>query len=130
MEPTVMSVHPLIILKNENDSPEVVAAKERLLETMYTNPKLHQIALEEHGFLTANPDMRDAIENYSQIAADVGLNMNNNPMPVPKPKIAMIMTALYMNPDLITKFTNDPASLTLEEVMAVYAEYAEEGVGW
>jgi hypothetical protein len=130
MEPTVMSVHPLIILINEHDPPEVVAAKERLLETMYTNPKLHQIALEEHGFLTANPDMRDAVENYTQTADEIGLNMNNNPMPVPKPKIAMIMTALYMEPDLIAKFTADPDSLTLEEVMAVYAAYAEKGVGW
>jgi hypothetical protein len=130
LEPTVMSVHPLIILKNPADTPEIVAAKERLLEVMYTNPDLHRIALEEHGFLTANPAMRDAVENYVQTAADVGLNMNNNPMPVPKPKIAMIMTALYMDPDLLTKFTTDPTSLTLAEVMEVYAAYALKGVGW
>ena len=130
LEPTVMSVHPLIMLENEADSPQVMAAKERLLEVMYTNPELHRIALEEHGFLTANPDMRDAIENYSGMAAAVGLNMNNNPMPVPKPKLAMIMTALYMNPDLLVEFSTDPGSLTLEEVMSIYADYASKGVGW
>lgn len=130
MEPTVMSVHPLIILTNEEDTPEVVAAKERLLEVMYTNPELHRIALEEHGYLTANPDMRDAVENYADLAAEVGLNMSNNPMPIPKPKLAMIMTALYMEPDLLTDFTNNPNSLTLVEVMEVYAAYASKGVGW
>ena len=130
MEPTVMSVHPLIILANDEDTPEVVAAKDRLLEVMYANPELHRIALEEHGYLTANPDMRDAVEDYADLAAEVGLNMNNNPMPVPKPKIAMIMTALYMDPDLVTEFTNDPDALTLARVMEVYAEYASKGVGW
>jgi hypothetical protein len=130
MDPTVMSVHPLIILENPNDTPEVVAAKERLLEVMYTNPDIHRIALEQHGFLTANPDMRDAIENYADLAAQVGLNMSINPMPVPKPKVAMIMTALYMEPELLARFTNDPASLTLEDVMQIYADYASMGVGW
>lgn len=130
LDPTVMSVHPLIILENEQDTPEIKAAKERLLEVMYTNPELHHIALQEHGYLTANPAMRDAVENYTGIAAEVGLNMSNNPMPVPKPKLAMIMTALYMNPDLVTEFTSDPDSLTLERVMEVYAAYASKGVGW
>jgi hypothetical protein len=64
------------------------------------------------------------------MAAEVGLNMNNNPMPVPKPKLAMIMTALYMDPDLLDKFTADPESLSLEEVMSIYADYASKGVGW
>ncbi len=130
LDPTVMSVHPLIILTNEADTPDIVAAKERLLEVMYTNPDLHRIALEEHGYLTANPDMRDAVENYAEIAKSVGLNMSNNPMPVPKPKLAMIMTALYMNPDLLDDFVTDPGSLTLAEVMEVYAEYGSTGVGW
>jgi hypothetical protein len=130
MDPTVMSVHPLIILENDQDTPEIEAAKERLLEVMYTNPDLHRIALEEHGYLTANPDMRDAVENYADLAAEVGLNMSNNPMPVPKPKLAMIMTALYMDPNLITEFMSAPDSLTLEEVMEVYAEYGATGVGW
>lgn len=130
MNPTVMSVHPLIIIENENDSSEIADAKARLLETMYTNPDLHRIALEQHGYLTANPDMRDVISNYSQIAEDVGLNMRINPMPIPKPKIAMIMTALYMEPDLTNRFINNPASLSLETVLAVYANYAQKGLSW
>ncbi len=130
MDPTVMSVHPLIILRDESDTSEVEAAKERLLEVMYTNPELHQIALEQHGYLTANPDMRDAIDQYADLAAAVGLNMSNNPMPVPKPKLAMIMTALYMDPGLLSDFTADPNSLTLEQVMEVYANYASSGLGW
>jgi len=130
MDPTVMSVHPLIILRDESDTSEVEAAKERLLEVMYTNPELHQIALEQHGYLTANPDMRDAIDQYTDLAAAVGLNMSNNPMPVPKPKLAMIMTALYMDPGLLSDFTADPNSLTLERVMEVYANYASSGLGW
>ena len=130
MDPTVMSVHPLIILDDDSDTSEVAEAKARLLDTMYTNPELHQIALEQHGYLTANPDMRDAISNYSQLAADVGLNMSINPMPVPKPKIAMIMTALYMEPGLADQFINNPASLSLADVMEVYASYAQKGVSW
>jgi hypothetical protein len=130
MDPTVMSVHPLIILSNPADSPEKIAAKERLLEVMYTHPELHRIALQEHGFLTANTAMQDAVENYLELAREVGLNLNNNPMPIPKPKLAMIMTALYMNPELTAKFIADPKGFTLEEVLAVYAAYASKGLGW
>ena len=86
--------------------------------------------MEEHGFLTALPEMRDAIEGYGDIARQKGLNMDVSPMPLPKAKLPMIMTALLMKPELLTDFIVNPASLEWKDVIQVYIEYQNKGVGW
>ena len=129
MDPTVMSYHPLILINRDTDSAEVSAAKQRLLDALYNDVELHTIALKEHGFLSANPTMQSQIGNYKDIAAQVGLNMSVNPMPLPKAQILLTMTALYMKPELVEQFAEDPSSVQIEDVLTVFSEF-NTNLGW